>query len=255
MLPLFHRSDYPIYIMTLIIAHRGASAYAIENTLPAFALAVEQGADMLELDVRCTADQQLVVFHDETTERRDGDQRPIRTRTLADIQQSNRDGIPPIPTLEAVCQFALEQSIALNVELKEQETVSAVVALLHQYHLTETTVVSSFHAGALHALLHLAPTLQRGYIMGTRTLHPAVRLREIFPIPHLQRVQATAWHPSHQLPLLRWLIPMVRRKGYAVNVWTIDELSLMGDMVLLGATGIITNVPDVARGVCQQTRG
>ena len=61
--------------MTLVIAHRGASAYAPENTLPAFELAVRQGADMLELDVQRSADGVLVVFHDDTTERWDGRKR------------------------------------------------------------------------------------------------------------------------------------------------------------------------------------
>ena len=58
--------------MTRVIAHRGASAYAPENTLPAFELAARQGADMIELDVQRSADGVLVIFHDDTTERWDG---------------------------------------------------------------------------------------------------------------------------------------------------------------------------------------
>ena len=64
--------------MTLVIAHRGASAYAPENTLPAFELAARQGADMIELDVQRSADGVLVVFHDDTTERWDGNLLPHR---------------------------------------------------------------------------------------------------------------------------------------------------------------------------------
>src|SRR5690242_14995519 len=63
--------------MTLVIAHRGASAYAPENTMPAFELAIEQQADMLELDVQRTADGALVIFHDATTERWDGQKRRV----------------------------------------------------------------------------------------------------------------------------------------------------------------------------------
>ena len=72
--------------MTLVIAHRGASAYAPENTMPAFELAVRQGADMLELDVQRTADGVLVVFHDDTTERWDGRKRLMTACTLAELQ-------------------------------------------------------------------------------------------------------------------------------------------------------------------------
>src|SRR2546429_8041733 len=73
-------------VMPLVIAHRGASAYAPENTMPAFELAVRQGADMLELDVQRSADGVLVVFHDDTTERWNGRARPVSMCTLAELR-------------------------------------------------------------------------------------------------------------------------------------------------------------------------
>src|ERR671929_155263 len=76
--------------MPLVIAHRGASAYAPENTMPAFELAVRQGADMLELDVQRSADDVLVVFHDDTTERWDGKKRLVASCTLAELQVMRR---------------------------------------------------------------------------------------------------------------------------------------------------------------------
>ena len=88
--------------MTLVIAHRGASAYAPENTMPAFELAVRQGADMLELDVLRSADGALVVFHDDTTERWDGRRRLAAGCTLAELRQLDIGG-ERVATLAEVC--------------------------------------------------------------------------------------------------------------------------------------------------------
>ena len=73
--------------MTIVIAHRGASAYAPENTLTAFSLAADMGAEMSELDVICTSDGKLVVFHDDTTGRWESTDRVVRDITYADLQQ------------------------------------------------------------------------------------------------------------------------------------------------------------------------
>src|SRR5213594_3795959 len=91
--------------MPLVIAHRGASAYAPENTMPAFELAVQQGADMLELDVQRSADGVLVVFHDDTTERWDGRKRLAASCTLAELRSLDIGGAK-VATLAEVCAFA-----------------------------------------------------------------------------------------------------------------------------------------------------
>ena len=91
--------------MTLVIAHRGASAYAPENTIAAFELAHRQGADMIELDVQQSADGVLVVFHDDTTERWDGQKRLVTDCTLAELQALDIGGEKVI-TLAEACAFA-----------------------------------------------------------------------------------------------------------------------------------------------------
>ncbi|MGB9633837.1 MAG: glycerophosphodiester phosphodiesterase, partial [Chloroflexaceae bacterium] len=82
-------------------------------------------------------------------------------------------------------------------------------------------------------------------------MHPSVRARELWPFFALRAVEAVAWHPYYDLPCLDWLIPLVRRAGYQVNVWTVDEPERMRTLAALGATGIITNRPDLARQVLQ----
>lgn len=232
--------------MVCIIAHRGASAVAPENTLPAFALAQSQAADMLELDVQRTADAVLVVFHDTTTERWDGQPRPLHRCTLADLRALDINGAT-VPTLAEVCAFARQHQIALNIELKQRGIAAQAIQLLRAYSLEGRALISSFSVAALReACLH-APAIQRGYLVASRSPHPLMRARALWPFFDLRRTAASAWHPAHDLPLLRRLLPLLRRAGYAVNVWTVDDPGRIRQLAAWGATGIITNRPDLAR--------
>ncbi len=232
----------------LIIAHRGASAYAPENTLAAFVLALDQRADMIELDVQRSADGELVVFHDATTERWNGQPIPTNACTLAELRALDIGG-ERVATLAETCAFARQTGITLNVELKQPDIVAQTVALLHDYGIAQQTIISSFYPLALRELLRVAPDIRRGYLMGNRTYRPDVRMRELWPFLALRQIQAAAWHPTYELPLVQQVIPLVRRAGYAVHVWTVDDPALMQTLAECGATGIITNRPDVARAL------
>lgn len=232
--------------MTLVIAHRGASAYAPENTMVAFELAVRQGADMLELDVLQSADGVLVVFHDDTTERWDGRKRLAAGCTLAELQQLDIGG-ERVATLAEVAAFARERSVRLNVELKGAGFGAAAAQLLRAERMDELVLLSSFDERALHEFAAASPHIPRAYLMGNETWRPDVRLREAWPFGALRRVGAAAWHPWVDLPFVRRLIPRVRKAGYQVNVWTVDDPAVMADLIALNVDGIITNKPDVQR--------
>jgi glycerophosphoryl diester phosphodiesterase len=232
--------------LPLIVAHRGASAYAPENTMAAFELARRQGAAMIELDVQPTADGRLAVFHDDTTERWDGRPRPVAACTFAELQRLDIGG-ERVPALEDALAFAAETGIALNVELKTAGTGPRCAALLKEFGVAEQVVVSSFLPAALNELRAAAPEVRRGYLMGTDTYRLDVRARELWPFFALRAVDAAAWHPSHELPALDRVIPVVRRAGYQVNVWTVDDPARIRALAAAGASGIITNRPDVAR--------
>jgi glycerophosphoryl diester phosphodiesterase len=232
--------------MPLIIAHRGASAYAPENTMAAFELARRQGADMVELDVVPTADGRLAVFHDDTTERWDGLPRPVAACSFAELQRLDIGG-ERVPALEDALAFAAESGMALNVELKAAGMGDRCAALLKEFGVVEQVIVSSFVAAALQELRAAAPAVRRAYLMGTDTYRPDVRARELWPFFALRSVEAVAWHPYHDLPAIERVLPLVRRAGYQVNAWTVDDPRRIRALVALGATGIITNRPDVAR--------
>ncbi|NTV64441.1 MAG: glycerophosphodiester phosphodiesterase [Oscillochloris sp.] len=232
--------------MTLVIAHRGASAYAPENTLAAFELAQRQGADMIELDVQLSADGALVIFHDDTTERWDGRPRLVNQCSLAELQSLNIGG-ERVPTLEEALEFSRMAGIALNVELKTTGMGVRCAALLRRFGLVEQTLVSSFVPAALQELHAADPAVRLGYLMGTRSYRPDIRLREFWPFFALKASGAFAWHPSRELPGLLPVIPLARRAGYAVHIWTVDDPAQMRRLAAAGASGIITNTPDLAR--------
>jgi glycerophosphoryl diester phosphodiesterase len=234
--------------MPLIIAHRGASAEAPENTMAAFVLAQRQGADMIELDVLPTCDGRLVVFHDQTTERWDGKPRTVSACSLAELQQLDIHG-ERVPVLDEVLAFAAETGIALNLELKAPGMARRCAELLREFKLGECVIVSSFYPAALHELRVVAPELRRAYLMGIRSYRPNIRAREFWPFFALRAVASSAWHPSHELPGLAQTLPLVRRAGYQVNVWTVDDPARMQTLAALGASGIITNRPALARQV------
>ena len=236
--------------MFLVIAHRGASAYAPENTMPAFELAIRQQADMIELDVRPSADGALVLFHDETTARWDGRQRRVVDCSLAELRALDIRGAR-VTTLAEVCALARERGVRLNVEIKVPGIGARVARLLRQERVEDLVLISSFLPIALAEIAAAAPHLPRGYLMGVRTYRPTVRFRESWPFGALRRAGVAAWHPAYQIPLLSRLIPRVRRAGYRVHVWTVDDVAVMRRLLAVGVDGIITNTPDVLRRLLQ----
>jgi glycerophosphoryl diester phosphodiesterase len=240
--------------MTLVIAHRGASAYAPENTMAAFELAVRQGADMAELDVQRSADGVLMVFHDEETRRWDGRRRRMVDCTYAELRELNIGG-ERVATLAEVAAFAREYNLALNVEIKQPGIGAEVVQALREARIEELTLISSFAPAALSEVRAAAPSMRLAYLMGTDTIRPDVRFRESWPMLALRSVGAYAWHPTYQIPMVLRVIPLVQRAGYRVNVWTVNDERLMQQLLDVGADGIITDRPDMLRRLIDERVG
>jgi glycerophosphoryl diester phosphodiesterase len=234
--------------MTIVIAHRGASAYAPENTLTAFALAADMGAEMSELDVICTSDGKLVVFHDDTTGRWESTDRVVRDITYADTQTLDIRG-ERVPLLAEVLDLARTRGMRLNVELKHAGVAGPVLAAIHDARMTDAVIISSFEPLALHEVRAADARIPLAYLMGSDTWHPLTRLREFWPMPALKQYGCQAWHPYRALPGIAVSIANVRRAGYAVNVWTVNDEAEMRRFALLHVDGIITDKPDVARSL------
>ena len=220
----------------LIIGHRGAAADAPENTLAAFALALEQGADGIELDVQLCADGVPVIMHDDTVDRTCDGAGRVGDLTLAELQLLTIDGEHPIPTLDDLFATFGRRTL-YNVELKalglDDGGLSAAVARIIAAHgVGEQVLISSFSPFTVRAA-------QRAMPAGV----PVALLRErrVTRLTHAL-LRAAADHPYYPLvdeALMAW----ARRRGLRVNVWTVDDPTEARRLIRLGVHGIITNRP------------
>ena len=160
-----------------IYAHRGASAYAPENTLPAFQAAMEQGADGIELDVHLSRDGELVVIHDEELDRTTNGTGLVKDHTLAELKKLCADngmsgyGDVRIPTLQEVLELVKPSGMLVNIELKtgilwyegiEKKTLD----LVEKLGMKNRTVYSSFNHYSIAEVQRLAPKAETAYLFG-----------------------------------------------------------------------------------------
>ena len=239
----------------LIQAHRGASAYAPENTLAAFKLAVEMQADGVELDVHLTKDGVPVVnhnFHVNDTSNGRGD---IKDMTLDEIRKFNfafrynsteladKYGFQPIPTLEDVYALLSPTGMFVNVELKstEEELLEKCNALADKYEMKGKVLYSSFDHRALMRIHEYDPTV---------TVAPLYAQRIQFPWVYASLLGAMAIHPDWgQVFDIPEMVTECHKRGIRVNVWTVDGEDAMRRLIEAGVDSLITDVPDLARKV------
>lgn len=228
----------------LVIAHRGASAYAPENTLAAFRLGIEQGADALELDVRLSADGVAVVIHDPTLDRTTNQRGAVAEMSLTDIQRADAGGGARIPTLrEALEAFP---SIPILLEIKAAEAQAAVAAEIDRAGARERVVVASFRHRALERLRN-GPYLIGADRRDVTALYTLGRLHLESASPRCL-CYAVPWRWKGRLEVPRpWFIQAAKRQGRPVHVWTVDEPELATMLWRRGASGIITNRPGLIR--------
>jgi glycerophosphoryl diester phosphodiesterase len=229
----------------VICAHRGASAAAPENTVAAFRLAGELGADMFELDVSLTKDGGLVIMHDALVDRTTDGTGAVADLTLAEIRRldagswkSPRFKGERVPTLDEV--FTKRDGQMVNVEIKAnvpnvRETAEKVAALIRKQGLQNNVVVSSFSASALARMHEIAPDIPTGFLFGGT-------IPDAFP-PGI-----TAVHPLHTV-VDRRFVDWAHSNGWKVNPWTIDDPTEMRRLMDLGVDMIITNVPDILKRI------
>lgn len=237
---------------TQVWAHRGASAYAPENTLEAFRLAAEMGADGVELDVQLSRDGKLVVAHDETIDRVSSGTGYIKDYTLAQLKKLSFNRLFPdfkdarIPTLKEVYELLKPAGLTVNVELKTgiilyPEIEEKVLALTASMGMEDRVIYSSFCHPSLVRLKELDSGLKTGLLYSDGWIDAAAYGRHT--------VGADALHPALYHMQDPQLIPAARRQGLAVNVWTVNEETHMEMLVRQNVDAIITNRPDLCRGI------
>ena len=222
--------------MTLVIAHRGASADAPENTLEAFELAVSQGADMIETDLHLSADGAIPLWHDPVIEGA-----PIEGLRFAEIRARK----PTVPTLEETLgRFGTR--IPFNLEIKASASgeyaglESRVLEIVRDLAALDQVLFSSFELGPLRRIRELEPKARIAVLLSSRTLW-VKRLED-----RARALSAEAVNPSVRR-MDRRLVVRLHALGFHVHVYTVDEPEMQHRLLEWGVDGIFTNRPAALR--------
>jgi len=243
--------------VTLIVAHRGAASDAPENTMAAFQLAVEMGADAIELDVHLTADGKLAVIHDETLDRTTNLSGAVVSKTLAQIRRGDAgyryeagDGSFPfrgkklrVPTLTEVLDW-LPDGVGLAVEIKARAAAGPTVEALRSSRVRAAGAVSviSFDEAAIDEAHRLDPELPTGYLLVPfQSSEPALT----FAVEH-GHAAILPWEADLGLDPAP-LLALARAYGRRVGCYVVNDPERMKQLAALGLWGFVTDLPGVAR--------
>lgn len=251
-------SPYGDLKQPIIFAHRGASAYAPENTIAAFVLALDQGADAIELDAKLSADGQVVVMHDETVDRTTDGSGSVKSLTLADLQSLEAGSkFPPlfksekVPSLEQVFE-AVGRKIFINVELSNYSTpkddlVDKVIALVKKYNLEDRVLLSSYNLIALIQSRKLLPEVALGFLIYAGLGEIALRSRLVRFGPLL------ALHSSFK-DVTSYLIQSTHQAKSRIHAYTVNQPEQIQQLYRAGVDGIFTDDPLLARKILADNR-
>lgn len=234
--------------MTKIFAHRGASAYAPENTVEAFALAMEQGADGIELDVQMTKDGQVVVIHDETIDRVSDGTGAVRDYTLEELKKfhfsnhmENYENAV-IPTLKEVLDLIKSSNMLLNIELKtgiywypnlEEKTME----LVKEAGMEDRVIYSSFNHYSIKKILELNPHAECAFLYSDVILNVD---------KYAKNAGVCGLHPAVYHLKMAEFLKEYQESGLKVRVWTVNKKEDMEKFIKEDLEAVITNYPDKA---------
>jgi len=231
-----------------VVAHRGASGHAPENTLAAFRRAVELGAQFIETDLQITRDARVVAIHDLTLDRTTDGQGPVYQQTLKEIRaldagkwfaSNPRESFTGerIPTLKEIFQFAVERDVNFYLELKSGANWGvehAVVAALREFNAIARVVILSFDTFTLDSVYQLDETIMTGFLC---------------EIPSNDLVERSVQVGARQLAprgdlVTPALVKKAHNAGLQVVTWTINEPEQMRRLIEAEVDGIMTDYPD-----------
>ena len=234
---------------TKVIAHRGASGYAPENTLEAFLLAIEQGADGIELDVQLSRDGIPVVIHDETIDRVTDRTGYVKDYTLQELKELTvlKDRFPQysqskIPTLKEVLEAVKSSGIQVNIELKTgiywyPDIEKKVAEIVEETGMKEKIIYSSFNHYSVQRIKEIVPDAETAYLYSDVILNVE---------DYARKTKVDGLHPAVYHVKMADFLKGYIESGLNVRVWTVNEEADMKELTEAGVTAVITNYPDVA---------
>lgn len=218
-------------------AHRGASEYAPENTMLAFNMGIEMGANGIETDIQLTKDRIAVLFHDDTLTRVTGEPGSVKDYTFAELQNFyvRKNGLKDrIPTLDAFFESFGRMNLTFAIELKVPGVEKLVADTVYRYGVQNKVVITSFLFDAICAMRDYAPELKCGFLTSDTSDPLLYDLRTKGFYEFCPRADITdnssvdKWH----------------RMGFNVRAWDVSNTELMERAYHAGVDGMTVNFPD-----------
>lgn len=232
----------------LVIAHRGSSKEAPENTMAAFRLALEQGCDAIEIDIHLSADRRIIVCHDATIDRTTNGTGAIKEMTAAQLRQYDAGSWfgesfagERLPLLDEMLDL-VPASIGINIEIKSYQNpdvIGTVLELLESRNRLDSVFFSCFGHDCMVRLKQAAPKARVGLLYDTDAA-------ECLTYFKLQQVEGYSLHPHHACVDGSY-IESAKAQGLQIYPWTVDEPERLRELIRAGASGIITNRPQLMR--------
>lgn len=239
-----------------VVAHRGASGHAPENTMAAFRRAVELGARFIETDLQVTRDARVIALHDSTLDRTTNGTGPAHQQPLKEVRALDAGSWfnspsgesfsgERIPTLNEILQFAKERDVIFYLEIKSGGAWGiehAVVGTLRDANASAHVVILSFDPTTLDSVNRLDRTMMTGYLCE----HPSNDLVE-----RAVRAGARQLAPRGDL-ITSSLVEKAHHAGLQVVAWTINDPEQMRRLIAAGVDGIMSDYPERLVKVVQE---
>jgi glycerophosphoryl diester phosphodiesterase len=226
----------------LVIAHRGASSYAPENTFAAFDLALRMGATHIELDVHATSDGQVVVIHDDMVDRTTNGHGPVASQTLAELTAldagswfDGRFAGERIPTFAAVLErYKGRAHVHTEIKGRSDGLTERTVNLVRGHGMADHVTITSFQRARIEETRRYAPELPTGWLVGEVTDAIVTDARTMGLTQLCPRANTVT--PE--------LVRRLHAEGFVVRAWGVGTEELMRQVVEAGADGMTVNFPD-----------
>lgn len=212
----------------LIIGHRGASAVALENTMPAFEAAIAAGADGIEFDVHLSLDGVPVIIHDETLQRTHGLRRRVVDLTADELREAG------VPSLRQFFELMVRNDLILYLEIKgsSAQLANECCRVVSDFGFEDRVIVECFDLRVLQGIkgLRTAALFGRGIYTDKRLIDSALEVGASVLAPHYRLVTSS-------------LVEKAQNAGFEVIVWTVDSPAWVAQARSLGIKALITNDP------------
>ena len=232
-----------------VYGHRGASAYAPENTLISFQKAIEMKADGVELDIQLSKDGEIVVIHDETIDRTSNGHGYVKDLTLKELKSYNYNRTHPeyefaaIPTMREVFELIKPTDLIINIELKTgiffyPSIEEKILALTAEFGMEDRVIYSSFNHYSILRMRKLAPELKCGLLTDCWLINAGKYVHDL---------DVPCYHPAFR-NLTPEITKEIKQYGLEINTWTVNTLEDFKNLESLGVDVAIGNYPELIKG-------